>query len=138
MFSPMPVTAPLFHRITQGIRISARPAWLPDESDIDEGQYAFAYRIRIENISPDGAQLISRRWLIHDDERGDSVVEGPGVVGQQPHLAPGEVHEYGSYCVLSCASGWMEGSYHFVRDDGTAFDAAVPRFTLRADPSPSA
>jgi ApaG protein len=128
----MPRHTPLFYRITGPIRITARPLWLPDESDPPAQQYVFGYRIRIENTGAQGTQLLSRRWLIHDDAGRDEVVEGAGVVGQQPHLAPGAVHEYASYCVLTSTSGWMEGSYHFVADDGTSFDAAIPRFLLQA------
>ena len=58
---------------------------------------------------------------------------GEGVVGQQPTIAPGHVHEYQSFCILKSRSGWMEGQYHFVRADGTRFDADIPRFTLDAD-----
>jgi ApaG protein len=130
MFNAMATETRLFHRITKGIRITARPLWLPDESDPPAGQFVFGYRIRIENTGAQPVQLITRRWLIHDDVEGDSVVEGEGVVGQQPHLAPGEVHEYASYCVLKSPTGWMEGSYHFVRADGTTVDAAIPRFFL--------
>jgi ApaG protein len=128
----MPRPTPLYYRITDGIRITARPLFLPDESDVSGGQFVFGYRIRIENTGAQGAQLLSRRWVIHDDAGSEKIVEGAGVVGQQPHLAPGGVHEYGSHCVLISPTGWMEGSYRFVADDGTTFDAAIPRFVLDA------
>jgi len=98
------------------------------------GQFVFAYHIRIENVGEHAAQLRSRRWLIHDEAVGDTVVEGEGVVGEQPHLLPGHVHEYRSFCVLKSANGWMEGAYRFVRDDGETFQAIIPRFTLVAEP----
>ena len=69
---------PLFHCITDGIRISARPAWIPERSHPAGGHYVFAYRIRIENCGAQAAQLITRRWHIHDDGAGDTVVEGFG------------------------------------------------------------
>lgn len=127
-----PVRVPFFHRITEGIRITARPTFLEDRSSSVIGQYVFEYHIRIENCGEQAAQLRTRRWLIHDDAAGDSVVEGDGVVGEQPYLQPGEVHEYRSYCVLKSPHGWMEGVYRFVRDDGSTFEAQIPRFTLAA------
>lgn len=128
---------PLFYRITSGIRISARPFWLREQLH-PLGHFIFTYHIRIENSGKQAAQLRRRRWLIHDEGAGDTVVEGEGVVGEQPRLIPGAVHEYDSFCVLTTPRGWMEGSYLFVRDDGTSFDAAIPRFTLVADVGPDA
>jgi ApaG protein len=124
---------PFFHRITAGIRITVRPTFVPERSNAVLEQYVFIYHVRIENVGVQAAQLRSRRWLIHDDLAGDSVVEGEGVVGEQPHLLPGEVHEYHSFCVLKSPSGWMEGAYRFVRDDGSSFQALIPRFTLAAE-----
>lgn len=123
---------PLYYRITNGVRITARPFYLERESDPGRRHYVFAYQIRIENTGGSAARLRTRRWLIHDEAAGDSVVEGEGVVGRQPRLEPGDVHEYSSYCVLTTTSGWMEGSYHFERDDGSTFEAAIPRFLLSA------
>ena len=125
---------PLFYRMTSGIRISVRPSYLRDRSNPLLGQHVFAYHIRIENVSEQAAQLRTRRWLIHDEAVGDTVVEGEGVVGEQPHLLPGQVHEYRSFCVLKAPSGWMEGAYRFIRDDGSSFQAYIPRFTLAAEP----
>ncbi|MEP7382364.1 MAG: Co2+/Mg2+ efflux protein ApaG, partial [Gemmatimonadota bacterium] len=99
-------------------------------------QFVFSYLIRIENAGDMAARLLTRRWLIHDDGAVDTVVQGDGVVGEQPHIAPGQAHEYSSFCILNTPSGWMEGSYHFVRDDGTTFDADIPRFVLSAEASP--
>ena len=123
-----------FYRLTDGIRISVRPSYLRERSNPMLEQFVFAYDIRIENVGDLGAQLRTRRWVIHDEAVGDSIVEGDGVVGEQPHLLPGKVHAYRSFCVLKAPTGWMEGSYHFVRDDSTTFDAVVPRFTLVAEP----
>jgi ApaG protein len=126
--------AALFYRMTSGIRISVRPTYLRERSNPLLGQYVFAYHIRIENVGDQAAQLRTRRWLIHDEAAGDTIVEGEGVVGEQPHLMPSQVHEYRSFCVLKAPSGWMEGAYRFVRDDGTSFQAFIPRFTLAAEP----
>ncbi len=124
-----------FYRITSGIRISVRPGYLRERSNPTLGQFVFAYDIRIENVSDHAAQLRTRRWLIHDDAAGETVVEGEGVVGEQPHLMPGHVHEYRSFCVLKAPNGWMEGFYRFARDDGSTFEALIPRFTLATNPA---
>ena len=125
---------PFFYRVSEGIRITVRPTYLRERSNPMLGQFVFAYHIRIENVGDHAAQLRTRRWLIHDEAVGDTVVEGEGVVGEQPHLLPGHVHEYRSFCVLKSANGWMEGAYRFVRDDGDTFQAIIPRFTLVAEP----
>jgi len=120
----------LFHRISNGIRITVRPAYLPSQSNPAGNRYVFTYHVRIENLADAAARLLTRRWLIHDDEAGETVVEGDGVIGEQPRILARQVHEYRSFCVLQCPSGWMEGQYHFARDDGSEFDAQIPRFTL--------
>ena len=128
----MPQSAPFFYRMTDGIRVSVRPAYLPEQSIPEQLQFVFAYFVRIENVGSQSAQLLSRRWRIHDSVGEDTEVAGDGVVGEQPLLIPGGVHEYQSFCVLKSASGFMEGEYRFVRADSTRFDAAIPRFALSA------
>ena len=128
----MPQSAPFFYRMTEGIRVSVRPAFLPEQSIPEQQQFVFAYFVRIENVGSQSAQLLSRRWRIHDSVGEDTEVAGDGVVGEQPLLIPGGVHEYQSFCVLKSASGFMEGEYRFVRADSTRFDAAIPRFALSA------
>lgn len=124
---------PFYHRVTAGIRITVNPVYAPDHSEPAEPRYLFVYHIRIENVSDATVQLLWRHWYIHDDLAGDSEVEGEGVIGQQPVLAPGDLHEYESYCVLSSRTGWMEGYYEFKRTDGTRFRAEIPRFALIAN-----
>src|SRR5205807_10508941 len=99
-------------------------------------QFVFAYFVRLENVGPGQAQLISRRWAIHDDIGEDTEVQGEGVVGEQPVLASGQVHEYQSFCVLKSRSGYMEGYYHFIREDDSEFDAVIPRFVLDVTSAP--
>jgi ApaG protein len=121
----------LYHAMTDGFRVSVRPQYLPEQSDPLEPRHVFAYHIRIENLSEVTAQLLWRHWHIHDDVAGPSEVEGEGVVGRQPVLAPGDVHEYNSFCVLRGGAGHMVGSYRFRTEDGRDFEVAVPRFELR-------
>lgn len=130
-------TSPFFYKQSFGIRITVRPVYLRDQSEPSAGHYVFAYFVRIENIGDLSAQLISRRWLIHDSIGEDTEVEGEGIVGEQPLIAPGQVHEYQSFCILKSGEGFMEGHYNFVRSDGATFAAAIPRFLLSASESTS-
>lgn len=124
-----------YYKCTDGIRVTVRPVFLPERSHAPKQQFVFAYFVRIENIGTESAQLRSRRWLIHDSIGEETVVEGEGVVGEQPLLACGQVHEYQSFCVLKSPGGWMEGQYFFQRTDGSMFPAEIPRFHLAADQS---
>jgi ApaG protein len=123
---------PFFYRMTGDIRIRVHPLFLDQQSRPAEGRFVFAYVVRIENVGRESAHLLRRRWLIHDGIGEDTEVEGDGVVGQQPVIPAGGVHEYQSYCVLKSTSGHMEGAYTFARPDGTTFEAMIPRFTLSA------
>ena len=125
---------PLFHRITEGIRITVRPSYDAAQSQPEAGQFVFAYAVRIENVGSVGAQLTHRVWRIHDSIGGGKVqeVQGEGVVGQQPMVPAGGVYEYSSFCVLKSPQGFMEGAYRFEREDGVAFAAQVPKFVLDA------
>ena len=123
---------PLYYQITNDVRVTVRPRFAPEHSDEIEPRFVFVYHIRIENVGSRTAQLRWRHWYIHDDAAGDSEVQGEGVVGEQPVLAPGDVHEYESFCVLRGSKGHMEGYYEFQRPDGSTFKVAVPRFQLDA------
>jgi ApaG protein len=122
----------MFSATSQGIRVTVRPFFLPSQSDPAGGRFVFVYRIRIENLGGDPVQLVWRHWDIHDAAAGDSQVEGEGVVGEQPVIAPGEEHEYESFCVLAGPHGHMEGFYEFISEAGP-FRASIPRFLLLAD-----
>jgi ApaG protein len=122
----------LFQAITENFRVTARPLYLEEQSDPAEPRHVFVYHIRIENMADFEAQLEWRHWYIHDPVGGDSEVEGEGVVGEQPVLAPGDVHEYNSFCVIQGTAGHMEGYYRFRATDGRRFNVAIPRFELRA------
>ena len=124
-------TPNFFYRITEGIRITVLPTYAPEHSDPAEPRFLFVYHIRIENTSDKTAQLLWRHWYIHDELAGDSEVEGEGVIGEQPTLAPGDVHEYESFCVLRGPRGSMAGYYEFRRADGSQFRAEIPKFELQ-------
>ena len=126
---------PFYYRETDGIRITVRPVYLREQSEPAARHFVFAYFVRIENVGTQAAQLISRRWLIHDSAGEDTEVEGEGVVGEQPSIAPGSVHEYQSFCILKSSEGYMEGHYNFVKSDSSVFQAAIPRFVLSASTS---
>ncbi len=117
-------------KVTNGYRVTVRPRYLSHESNPDSRQYVFAYHIRIANESGQTAKLQERRWLILDAAGRGEEVRGEGVVGAQPHLAPGEVFEYESYCPLRTPWGTMEGAYSMKADSGELFEIEVGRFYL--------
>lgn len=123
---------PFYYKETYGFRISVTPEYLPSESDPASERYVFAYTVRIENCSGLTAQLMSREWHIVDSIGEEYMVAGDGVVGQQPILLPGDVHEYRSFCVLKSGTGHMSGFYRFVANDQHSFETTIPRFELQA------
>lgn len=115
---------------TQGIRVTVRPAFWRERSNLQHGIYAFTYTVRIENVGATAARLLRRHWIITDGTGEREEVEGPGVVGEQPHLSPGESFEYTSWVPLPTPIGTMHGSFLMARDDGEAFSAEVAEFVL--------
>jgi ApaG protein len=115
---------------TRGIRIIVRPRFIADQSDPDNGQYFFAYHITIRNDSSEPVQLVSRHWVITNGEAHEEEVRGPGVVGYQPHLNPGEDFQYTSGCPLDTPVGTMHGSFQMVTASGESFDAMIAPFRL--------
>ena len=112
------------------IHIDVATRYLDDQSAPDENRYAFAYTIRIRNTGAVSARLMTRHWVITDANGKVQEVRGDGVVGEQPWLRPGEDFEYTSGAVLETNVGTMRGSYQWMADDGTSFDAPIPQFTL--------
>jgi len=110
--------------------VSVRPQYLDAHSNPQERHYVFAYTVTIRNTGEHAAQLISRHWIITDANNEVEEVEGDGVVGKQPRLAPGETFQYTSGCPLTTPIGSMRGSYQCVADDGTKFEAMIPEFVL--------
>jgi len=115
---------------TRGICIHVRPKFLESQSRAEADEFVFAYDIRISNRGEVGAKLESRHWVITNGDGKAQEVRGPGVVGQQPHLAPGESFEYTSFCPLDTPVGTMEGSFQMVDDAGHRFDAQIAPFRL--------
>jgi ApaG protein len=112
------------------ITVVPRAAYLADQSDPSRNQYAFAYTITLTNTGSVPAQLLSRHWIITDSDNRVQEVKGLGVVGQQPLLSPGESFEYTSGASLPTAVGTMRGTYQMMAEDGHAFEAPIPVFTL--------
>ena len=112
------------------IDISVETQYLNDQSDPDSDRYAFAYTISIENRGAEAVKLLSRHWLITDDNDQVEEVRGEGVVGLQPLIEPGQKFVYTSGAVLTTEFGTMQGSYSMARPDGSRFEADIPAFLL--------
>jgi ApaG protein len=116
--------------VTNGILVTVRSQYIPERSSISGKQYAFAYTVKIANQGQVTTRLESRHWIITDSVGHVEEVRGPGVVGVQPRLRPGEAFEYTSWCVIATPSGEMRGSYQMVTDAGGSFDADIAPFHL--------
>ncbi len=112
------------------ISIDVATDYVDDQSDPDVDRYVFAYTITIANQGDVAARLMSRHWVITDGNGKVQEVSGDGVVGEQPHLNPGEQFRYSSGAVLETPVGAMQGRYRMQADDGIDFDAPIPAFTL--------
>ncbi len=121
-----------YERLSNGFRVRVRPRFSLARSEPGEHQFVFSYDVEVENLGDAAARLLWRHWHIHDPGGDDAELDGEGVVGQQPLIAPGAHHRYESFCVLRSPVGYMEGHYTFQRLDGTRFDVAIPRFDLAA------
>ena len=115
---------------TRGIRVQVESFYDEDRSAPQESYYFFAYHVRIANVGTETAQLLTREWIITDATGHQQRVQGPGVVGEQPVLAPGEAFEYTSFCPLSTPVGSMHGSYRMALRGGETFDAVIAPFSL--------
>jgi len=112
------------------IQVSVRTTYIEAQSIPDQNRYVFAYTITIHNSGRIPAKLLTRHWIITDSNGKTQEVRGDGVVGEQPHLHPGESFQYTSGTMIETAVGSMRGSYQMVADDGVEFDAEIPAFTL--------
>ncbi len=122
--------SPVYETRTRDIVVRVRPAYLPRDSAPDEGRFVWTYTVEIENHGAETVQLVSRHWVITDGLNRVEEVRGEGVVGEQPTLGPREAFRYNSGCPLPTPSGTMRGAYQMVTDEGEAFEAAIPEFSL--------
>lgn len=120
----------MYRALTRDIEVTVEPYYLEDQSDPDDGRYVWGYRIIISNLSDTAVQLRSRHWRITDENGVVDDVRGPGVVGDQPVLGPGDTYEYSSGCPLDTPSGVMVGSYQMQSEAGELFDVEIPAFSL--------
>ncbi|HLT40767.1 MAG TPA: Co2+/Mg2+ efflux protein ApaG [Enhygromyxa sp.] len=121
--------------VTRNIRVSVQARYIEQRSQPDEGLWFFAYTVQLENLGDETVQLLSRHWVITDGEGRVEEVRGPGVVGEQPVLEPGDVFHYTSACPLSTPFGTMHGSYQMITADGDRFDAVIAPFLLSVGPT---
>ncbi len=112
------------------IAVSTKAEFVAAQSAPEDGRYVFAYHITITNVGEVRAKLLTRHWIITDGSGKRQEVRGEGVIGEKPHLAPGESFRYTSGSVLETPVGAMQGSYQMIADDGMHFDAEIPPFTL--------
>lgn len=120
----------MYSDTTRQIRVTVEPRYLPDQSQPGESHYVWAYQVRIENLGGETVRLRTRHWRITDALGRLMEVRGPGVVGEQPLLRPGEQFTYTSGTPLSTPSGIMAGSYGMETDGGESFDITIPAFSL--------
>ena len=134
----LPALAPIVHdahmftseALTRGIRVRVESEYAPDRSQPGKSQWFFLYTVTISNEGSDTIQLLTRHWVITDGTGHIEEVRGPGVVGKQPTLRPGDSFEYTSGCELATPFGVMEGSYQMISDAGDRFDVRIAPFTL--------
>ena len=120
----------MYQAVTRNIEVSVTPEYVSERSAPDRGEYFWAYTIEITNRGADTVQLRTRHWRITDGFGRQQEVRGPGVVGKQPVLKPGESFEYTSGVPLPTPSGFMTGTYGMVTASGEPFDIAIPTFSL--------
>jgi ApaG protein len=120
----------MYHSITNNIKVSVIPQFLPEHSDAEQHHYVWAYHITLQNLSDDTVQLKRRYWHIQDANGKVQEVRGEGVIGEQPILSPHEQFSYASGCPLKTPSGIMKGHFEMVDSGGVAFNITIPTFSL--------
>ena len=115
---------------TRQIMVSVVPTYLDEQSAPADSHFVWAYHVKIQNHGAETVQLISRRWHITDARGDQHDVHGPGVIGEQPTLEPGDAYEYTSGCPLTTPSGIMSGTYQMENERGESFDIEIPAFSL--------
>jgi ApaG protein len=120
----------MYTAVTKSVKVTVEPSYDADRSEPDESRYFWRYEVEIANLGETIVTLTDRHWLITDANGRRQEVRGPGVVGEQPTLRPGEAFRYVSGCPLTTSSGMMVGSYRMVDEAGAAFEVAIPAFSL--------
>lgn len=120
----------MYSKVTKSIRVSVESIFLEEQSEPEQERYVWAYKVKIENLSQETVKLINREWSITDALGQTQTVRGPGVVGEQPLLKPGESFEYTSGTPLKTPSGLMVGSYQMEDYEGKLFEVSIPAFSL--------
>jgi ApaG protein len=127
-----PELGPLSEAVTHDVSVEVLSQYSAENSRPQQGEWVFQYTVRITNKGAETVQLISRHWIITDAADDVSEVKGPGVVGEQPVLAPGESFQYSSWCPLKTPMGTMRGTYQVIRSSGEQFDIEIAPFALKA------
>ncbi len=117
--------------VTNDVRVEVESQYVPEHSQPFQNQWLFHYTVRITNESSDTVKLLSRHWIVTDAAGRTDEYRGPGVVGEQPVLAPAETFQYTSRCILKTSTGVMRGTYEMVAEDGSHFDVEIAPFALR-------
>nr|CAA09984.1 apaG protein [Rhizobium etli] len=120
----------MYRALTRDIEVVVEPFYLEEQSDPEDDRYVWGYRIVISNNSGVAVRLVNRYWNITDQNGQVDEVTGPGVVGEQPRLSPGDTYEYSSGCPLDTPSAVMFGHYQMETDEGELFDVDIPAFSL--------
>ena len=120
----------MYVAVTHRVKVTVEPTFEAERSDPDERRYFWSYTIEIANLGQKAVTLLERHWRITDADGRQQDVRGPGVIGEQPTLRPGEAFRYTSGCPLTTPSGMMAGEYHMVSEDGQRFEVAIPAFSL--------
>jgi ApaG protein len=123
-------SAPAYSAETEGVVVRVRPSYLAGQSDPAEGRWVWAYQVEIVNLTGGPVQLVARRWTITDAFGRVEEVRGPGIVGEQPLIEPGDSYAYASGCPLATPSGSMVGAYFMQDAEGRMFEVAIPAFSL--------
>ena len=132
MGKPLKELSPLSDALTEGVRVEVMSKYSPENSRPANDEWVFQYTVRITNQGTETVQLVSRHWIITDAAENSEEVRGPGVVGQQPVLAPGESFTYSSWCPIPTPIGVMHGTYQMLRENGEQFDIEIAPFGLKA------
>jgi len=120
----------MYEAVTHRVKVTVEPTFEPERSDPDERRYFWRYAIEIANLGDRPVTLMERHWRITDADGRQQEVRGPGVVGEQPTIQPGEAFQYTSGCPLTTPSGMMVGEYQMVDSDGRSFKVSIPAFSL--------